>query len=77
MGTGISSDTRLPAAADPIDNPFVLPPENMVLAIFCMGCCVEFSEDTTSACKFFISVTDRKLSDNPSLDASDIERGDV
>lgn len=33
--------------------------------------------EPTSAWRFLISVTERKLADNPSLDASDMDKGDV
>lgn len=33
--------------------------------------------EPTSACRFLISVTERRLADKPSLDASDMDKGDV
>ena len=36
-----------------------------------------FSGCTTSACRFFISVTDLSDRESPSLDANDIDSGDV
>lgn len=73
IGTGISSDTRLPGTGTVVDTPFVLFVVCIVLDIAYPG----ESVDPTSECRFLISVIDRKLADSPSLDASDIDKGDA
>lgn len=67
LGTGISSDTVCLLFSVDMETPFGW--ENN-----------EFDVDTfsdTSWDKFLISGTDLRLSDNPSLDANDMESGDV
>lgn len=66
MGTGTADDVL----------PFVLVAKTVVGRMVAMDD-VSVALEPTSACKFLISVTERKLAESPSLDASDIDNGDV
>lgn len=73
-GIGRSSDTRLLGTGiAAVVTPLVL----FFANLFGLTDCVIVSVDPTNVCRFLISVTDRKLADSPSLDASDIDKGEV